>query len=174
MSAAVLLLGLITLQRLGELILSNHNTRAALRRGGYEVAAEHYPSIVALHATWLAGLWLLAPGLELALPWLAVFVVLQAIRIWVIRALGHRWTTRIIIVPGAPLVRTGPYRFARHPNYAVVIAEIAVLPMVFGLTAYGLVFSVANALVLLVRVDAESAALANGVRTGGCTERSGV
>lgn len=172
MSAAVLLLGLVTLQRVGELMLSRRNTRAALERGAYEVAAEHYPLIVALHATWMAGLWLLALPRDLSLPWLAGFLVLQAIRVWVIQTLGDRWTTRIIILPGEPLVRTGPYRFLPHPNYAVVIAEIAVLPMVFGLTAFALVFSVANALVLLVRVAEESAALANEARTDGCPERA--
>ena len=96
------------------------------------------------------------------MPWLGVFVVLQALRVWVIATLGPRWTTRIIVLPGAPLVASGPYRFVPHPNYCVVAAEILVLPLVFGLVWYGLVFSVLNAAVLWIRIRAEAAALRRG------------
>ena len=92
-------------------------------------------------------------------PWLGVFVVLQALRVWVIATLGSRWTTRIIVLPGAPLVAEGPYRFVSHPNYCVVAAEILVLPLVFGLVWYGIAFSVLNAAVLWIRIRAEEAAL---------------
>ncbi len=156
-----LILGLVTLQRLSELMLARRNTTRLLERGGREVGAAHYPLIVALHAAWLSGLWILviwwAP--DTSWPWLAVFIVLQALRVWVIVALGPRWTTRIIVLPGAPLVTTGPYRFVSHPNYLVVAAEILVLPLVFGLVWYGIVFSVLNALVLWIRIRAEEAAL---------------
>jgi methyltransferase len=157
---AILLLAFVTFQRLGELVLARRNTAALLGRGGREVGAEHYPLIVALHAAWLGGLWFLAADRPVSLPWLAVFVALQAGRVWVLASLGERWTTRIIVLPEAPLKAGGPYRFLSHPNYAVVAGEIAVLPLVFGLTGYALLFSVLNALVLFARIGAESAALA--------------
>jgi methyltransferase len=157
---AVLLLAFVTLQRLGELVLARRNTAALLGRGGREVGAGHYPLIVALHAAWLAGLWLLAADRPVLLPWLTLFITLQAGRLWVIASLGERWTTRIIVLPDAPLKAGGPYRFLSHPNYAVVAGEIAVLPLVFGLTGYALLFSVLNALVLFTRIGVESAALA--------------
>ena len=127
------------------------------------MAAGHYPLIVVLHAAWLVGLWYVvverAPDTDVNLIWLGVFVVLQALRVWVIATLGPRWTTRIIVLPGAPLVASGPYRFVSHPNYCVVAAEILVLPLVFGLVWYGIVFSVLNAAVLWIRIRAEAAAL---------------
>lgn len=162
MSIAVLVLALVTLQRLGELVLAQANTRALLARGAYEVAPGHYPLIVAVHAGWLVALWLLAPGQPVMWFWLGLFVVLQALRVWVIATLGRRWTTRIIVLPGAPLVTGGPFRWLRHPNYAVVAAEIAVLPLAFGLVWVAMLFSLLNALVLAVRIRAEDAALRGG------------
>ena len=163
MTLAELILGLVTLQRLGELILARRNTDRLRAHGAYEVAAGHYPLIVGLHAAWLAGLWYFVvwrrPDMAVSLIWLGVFVVLQALRVWVIATLGPRWTTRIIVLPGAPLVAGGPYRFVSHPNYCVVAAEILVLPLVFGLIGYGLVFSVLNAAILWIRIRAEEAAL---------------
>jgi methyltransferase len=162
MTLAGFILGLVTLQRLGELVLSKRNTDRLRAQGAHEVAAGHYPLIVALHGAWLAGLWFLvvydAP-VAVDWAWFAVFVILQALRVWVIATLGPRWTTRIIVLPGAPLVASGPYRFVSHPNYCVVAAEILVLPLVFGLLGYGLVFSVLNAVVLWIRIRAEAAAL---------------
>jgi methyltransferase len=119
---------------------------------------------VLLHGLWLAGLWLFAAGREPSLWLAAVYLLLQAFRIWTLVSIGPRWTTRIIVVPGETLVAKGPYRFMRHPNYAVVIAEIAVLPLVFGLSLYALVFSVANLGLLAIRIRAEEAALASAVR----------
>jgi methyltransferase len=163
MKLAGLILGLVTLQRLGELVLSRRNTDRLRARGAHEVAAGHYPLIVLLHAAWLVGLWYLAvwraPDTAVSWPWLAVFVILQALRIWVIVTLGSHWTTRIIVLPAAPLVTKGPYRFVAHPNYCVVAGEILVLPLVFGLVWYGIVFSVLNAGVLWIRIRAEQAAL---------------
>jgi methyltransferase len=163
MTLAGLILGLVTLQRLGELVLAKRNTDRLLAQGAHEVAAGHYPLIVALHAAWLAGLWYFVvwrePDTDVNLIWLAVFVVLQALRVWVIATLGPRWTTRIIVLRGAPLVAGGPYRFVSHPNYCVVAAEILVLPLVFGLVWYGIAFSVLNAAVLRIRIRAEEAAL---------------
>ena len=131
-------------------------------RGGYEIGAGHYPLIVALHAAWLAALWAYGWDRPVGLPWLGVFILLQLLRVWVIHSLGGRWTTRIMVLPDAPLVRRGPYRFVSHPNYMVVIAEIAVLPLAFGLVGIAVIFSFLNALVLWVRIRAESNALAAG------------
>ena len=162
MTLAGLILGLVTLQRLGELLLAKRNTDRLLAQGAHEVAAGHYPLIVVLHGAWLAGLWYLAvydpSASDLSWPWLGVFVILQALRVWVIATLGPRWTTRIIVLPGAPLVASGPYRFVSHPNYCVVAAEILVLPLVFGLLWYAFVFSMLNAVALWIRIRAEAAA----------------
>jgi len=155
------ILGLVTLQRLGELLLSRRNTGRLLAQGAHEIAPGHYPLIVALHAAWLVGLWYLAvwgANVDVSVGWLSLFVVLQGLRVWVIATLGPRWTTRIIVLPGAPLVREGPYRLVSHPNYCIVAAEILVLPLCFGLVWYGIVFSVLNALVLRIRIRAEEAA----------------
>jgi len=159
MTLAILILGFVTLQRLAELVLAQRNTARLRAKGALEVGAAHYPLIVALHAAWLAGLWFLARGLPVNLVWLGVFILLQAARVWVIATLGERWTTRIIVLPGTPLIASGPYRFVSHPNYCVVAAEILVLPLVFGLVWYGFVFSLLNGLILWLRIRTESAAL---------------
>mgnify|MGYP003363364170 CR=1 FL=1 len=156
---SIALLAFVTLQRLGELVLARRNTAALLAKGAREVAPEHYPVMVALHASWIIGLWLTAPGRPVALFWFLVFMGLQVLRLWVLATLKGRWTTRIIVLPGASLVRSGPYRFLRHPNYAIVVGEIAALPLAFGLPLYAIVFSLLNALILHVRVKAENAAL---------------
>ena len=159
MTLSIVILTLVTVQRLGELILARRNTLRLLARGATESGAGHYPLVVALHAAWLAGLWLLAWDRPTNLGWLAAFLLLQMLRVWVIASLGDRWTTRIIVLPDAPLVQKGPYRFLPHPNYVVVAGEMLVLPLVFGLTAFGLIFFLLNALVLWVRIRAEDAAL---------------
>ena len=155
----IVILALVTLQRLGELWLSRRNTRRLLAQGAREHGRGHYPLIVVLHATWLAVLWWLAPGRAIDGFWLAMFVLIEIGRIWVLASLGPRWTTRIIILPGAPLVRRGPYRLFDHPNYVVVVAEIAVLPLVFGLWQVALVFTLLNAAVLTIRIREENRAL---------------
>lgn len=159
MSAAAIILGLVTAQRLAELWLSNRNTRRLLARGAREAAPGHYPLIVAVHVLWLAALWWLAPGQPIVWPLIALFVLLQLARVWVIASLGPRWTTRIIVQPDAPLVRRGPYRFVDHPNYIVVAAEILVLPLAFGLIEVALLFTLLNAAMLFVRIRAENRAL---------------
>jgi methyltransferase len=162
MSWPVIILALVTAQRIGELWLSNRNRRRLLGRGAYEVATGHYPLLVAVHVLWLAALWVLAPGRPVRPLWLAAFVLLEICRIWVIASLGDRWTTRIIILPGAALVRRGPYRFVNHPNYWVVGGEIAVLPLMFGFWDMALLFSALNAAVLSVRIREENKALGRG------------
>jgi methyltransferase len=156
----IVILALVTLQRVGELWLSNRNTRRLLAQGAIEHAPGHYPLIVAVHGLWLAALWWLAPAQPVNAFWLALFVVIEGARIWVLASLGPRWTTRIIVLPDAQLVKAGPYRFVNHPNYVVVAAEIAVLPLVFGLWQVALIFSALNAAVLTIRIRAENRALA--------------
>ncbi|HEY3800284.1 MAG TPA: isoprenylcysteine carboxylmethyltransferase family protein [Caulobacteraceae bacterium] len=160
MIVSIALLALVTAQRLGELVLAQRNTARLKAQGAYEVAPGHYPLIVALHAAWLAGLWWLCWNRPLSWPPAALFLAIEGLRVWTLMSLGPRWTTRIIILPGAPLVRRGPYRFFPHPNYAVVCAEIAVLPLVWGFWGYALLFTALNAAILFVRIRAENAALA--------------
>jgi len=159
--AAVAILALVTLQRLAELRLATRNTRRLLAQGAVEYGASHYPLVVALHGLWLVALWWLAPGRPVDVVLLTLFLVLQVGRLWVIGTLGERWTTRIIVKPGAPLVRRGPYRFMNHPNYLIVVLEIAVLPLVFGLWQLALLFSLLNAAILAIRIGEENRALAS-------------
>jgi methyltransferase len=152
---------LVAAQRVAEIAYARRNARRLLAAGGREAGAGHYPLFVLLHGAWLAALAALVPaGAPVNWWWLALFVVLQAGRLWVIATLGPRWTTRVIVVPDAPLVRRGPYRFLRHPNYAIVAAEIAVLPLAFGAWRIALVFSLLNAVLLAHRIRVEDRALA--------------
>ena len=160
MTLAIALLAFITLQRLGELVLAERNTRRLKAKGAYEVGREHYPLIVVLHASWLAGLWLLGWNRPVNLWFLGAFVAVEVLRVWTLVSLGERWTTRIIVLPGAPLVRRGPYRFMSHPNYLVVVLEIALAPLALGMATYALIFTLLNSGVLMIRVRAEAAALA--------------
>ena len=159
MTLNLVILGLVTLERLAELRLANRNTKRLLEQGAREYSPGHYSSIVALHLAWLASLWLLARSRPIDGFWLGLFVLIEIGRIWVLASLGSRWTTRIIVLPDAPLVRRGPYRWLNHPNYVVVVAEIAVLPLAFGLWRLALIFSVLNAILLSVRIRAENRAL---------------
>ena len=156
---AYAILFFVLLQRLSELALARTNTTRLLAMGAHEHAPGHYPLIVAVHAGWLATLFWLAPGRDIHWPLFAVFALLQLGRLWVLRTLGPRWTTRIIVLPGAPLVMGGPFRLVRHPNYLVVIGEILVLPLVFGLWQIALIISFLNAIVLWIRIRAEEGAL---------------
>jgi len=158
-SLAALVLVLVTLQRAGELALARSNTVKLLARGAIEVGAGHYPLLVAVHAAWLVTLWVFGRDHPVNLFALAGFVVLQGLRLWIIVTLGPRWTTRIIVMPGEPLISSGPYKYLSHPNYAVVAAEIAVLPLALHLPLVALVFTVVNAAVLGIRIRAEAGAL---------------
>ena len=158
---AYLIIALVAVQRLAELVYAEHNTRALLARGAVEIGRAHYPLIGTLLATWLVAIVVLLPrDARINLVLLAVFVILQGLRIWVLATLGPYWTTRIVTLRNAPLVRRGPYRFMRHPNYAVVAAEIAVLPLVFDEVWVAVVFSLLNAAVLSLRIRQENEALA--------------
>jgi methyltransferase len=157
---AELILALVTLQRIGELAIARRNMQRLLARGAVEFAPEHYPLIAAVHAGWLISLWLFGRHQDVNAMALAAYLVLQVFRFWVFWTLGARWTTRIIVVSGEPLVTGGPYRYLSHPNYAVVTCEIAVLPLTFYLPWIAVIFTVLNAIVLGIRIRAENRALA--------------
>lgn len=161
MIAALVIIGLVALQRLGEVFYANRNTRALMARGAVEIGARHYPLIVILHTAWLIAIVAFLPR-PVFINWylIAVMVVLQALRVWVLVTLGPYWTTRVITLPGAPLITGGPFRLFRHPNYMVVIGEIAVFPLAFGEIGVAVVFSILNAAMLFWRIRVEESALA--------------
>jgi methyltransferase len=160
MGEGSLLLAFVTVQRFAELALARRNTQRLRAVGAVEYGRAHYIAIVALHAVWLAGLWGLGYDRPVDRVFLVGFGVLQAARIWVIASLGRRWTTRIMVLAGETMVRRGPYRLIRHPNYLIVMLEIAVVPLALGLPLYAAVFFALNVLALRVRIRAENAALA--------------
>jgi methyltransferase len=162
MSVAATLLGLVTLQRLAELVHARRNTRRLLADGAIEIGADHYPLLVMLHASWLAALWVLVISRHAMIWWpgVALYAAAEILRLWVMASLGRYWTTRILIPRDTPLVRRGPYRFVRHPNYWVVAAEIALLPLALGSWPLAVIFSVINAAVLAWRIRVEESALA--------------
>jgi methyltransferase len=159
-SVLYVVLALVVLQRVAELLYAARNTRRLLARGGVEIGAIQYPFFILLHSAWLASMALLIPPFR-APNWtlLVLYALLQPLRVWAIASLGTYWTTRIITVPGEALVRRGAYRFFRHPNYIVVCAEIAVLPLAFGAVEIAIVFSVLNASLLSWRIRVEERAL---------------
>ena len=161
MSALYAIVGFIIVERLAELAFAARNARRMLARGAVESGARHYPLFIVLHAAWLVALVLTVPAdTPVNLPLLAAFAALQGVRLWVITSLGERWTTRVIVPPGEPLVTKGPYRYMKHPNYAVVVAEIAVVPLMFGAWVVAALFSVLNLALLRHRIRVEEAALA--------------
>jgi methyltransferase len=158
--AAYIIIALVVLQRLAELVYAERNTAALRARGAVEIGRAHYPLIVLLHAAWLVAVVVMLPkDAPIDWPLVAVFAVLQGLRVWVLATLGPYWTTRIVTLKDAPLVRRGPYRFVRHPNYLVVSAEILVLPLAFGEWAVAAVFTVLNAAMLAWRIRQENQAL---------------
>jgi methyltransferase len=157
--SGALLLAFLTVQRLAELWWAKRNEARLIAMGGVEYGRSHLPLMILLHSAWMAGLWLVGYDRPVEPAYLALFIVLQALRLWVLVTLGRRWTIRIIAVPGEQLVAQGPYRLLRHPNYAVVTGEIAVVPLALGLPLYALVFSILNAAVLAIRIPAENATL---------------
>ena len=160
MPALYAIVGFLVLQRLAELAFARRNQRALAARGAIEVGRRHYPALVALHAAWLmALLGTIDPWTPASTPLLVVFILLQFGRLWVLTTLGSRWTTRVMVLPGARRIRSGPYRYVNHPNYLIVIGEIAVTPMMFGAWTLAAVASVLNLLLLRIRVGVENAAL---------------
>lgn len=164
--AYTVLVLLVGLERVAELVVSKRNEAWSMARGGREFGARHYPPMVVLHTGLLAGalieVWVRRPHVD---AWFAVLMVLvllasQGLRWWCITTLGHRWNTRVIIVPGLAPVTAGPYRFFSHPNYVAVVAEGIALPLVHAAWITALVFTVLNAWLLTVRIRCENAALA--------------
>lgn len=159
------LLALVALERVAELLVSERNARATLARGGVEAAREHYPAMVAFHALFLAlcaveplafpAAWPLGVAVAAAVATVAA----QALRWWAIATLGERWSTRVVVLPGAAPVTGGPYRLMRHPNYLAVIVELAALPLALGAWRTALLATVVNAWILAVRIPAEERAL---------------
>jgi methyltransferase len=161
MTGWLALVGFIAFQRLAELAWAAHNTRRLRREGAVETGAAHYPLFVLLHGGWLVCLAFLVPAATALDPvFFAVFVLLQGARLWVVATLGRYWTTRILTLPGAPLVRRGPYRLLRHPNYLVVALEIPVVPLIAGAWQIALVFGMLNLALLGWRIRIEDRALA--------------
>jgi methyltransferase len=158
-TAAEFILALVTAQRGAELLLSRRNTERLKARGAVEVAAGHYPLMVAVHACWLTALWVYGHNQPVDPLALVAYLALQGLRAWVMATLGARWTTGIVVLPNQPLVSRGPYRFLRHPNYAVVAGEIAVLPLMLGLPWIAAIFTALNAAVLFIRIRAENRAI---------------
>lgn len=160
LAAALLLLA--TAQRLAELFLARRNTIQLLGEGAYEVGRGHYPVLVFIHVAWLVALWtLLLMGMAGFVTWAAIaYLAVQGLRLWTLMSLGRYWTTRIIVAPDAPLVRKGPYRFLRHPNYLVVALEIALLPLALDCWQLAAGFTAANGLALAWRIKVEEATLA--------------
>ena len=166
MSALQWVVGFLVLQRLAELAFARRNHRLLLARGAVEVGRRHYPALVCLHIGWLVALVATVdPQTPVSLPLLGLFALLECGRVWVIATLGSRWTTRVMVVPGEPRIRTGPYRLARHPNYLIVCGEIAVVPLMFGAWSLAAVASVLNFVVLRTRIAVEDQALEEA-----CTE----
>jgi methyltransferase len=169
LDSRILYIGLVAVMavgRLAELRIAKRNLRALLARGGVEAAPGHYRWMVLLHAGFLAACVLEVRLLDrpflpaLGIPMLLLVVAATALRYWVISTLDGRWTTRIVVLPGATPVTRGPYRFLRHPNYLAVITEIFALPLVHTAWVTALLFSVLNGLLLHTRIRAEEAALA--------------
>ena len=153
---------------------ASRNVRRLKAAGGIEIGRRHYPLLVALHVAWLVAI---AAGIRsdthVSVVPLLAFVLFQGLRLWVLATLGRFWTTRVIVVPDAPLVRHGPYRFLRHPNYVVVAGEIALLPLVFGEVVTAVVFSAINAVVLAWRIHVEEATLRPRRNLGPATKPPG-
>lgn len=166
-TAYLVLIALVGLERLAELVVSKRNLAWSRRRGGIEVGSGHYPFMVVLHTGLLLGCLLEVTVADrpfvpaLGWPMLALVVASQALRWWCITTLGPRWNTKIVVIPGLPLVTGGPYRFFTHPNYVAVVIEGIALPLVHSAWITALVFTVANAALLYTRITRENAALAS-------------
>jgi methyltransferase len=160
MNGAVAFLILVTFQRFIEFIWDWRNTQRLRAAGAIEFGGLHYPAMILVHAGWLAGLWALGYDRDVVPVYLTAFLVLQIARYWVLATLGRRWTTRVIVLPGAPLIESGPYRLMRHPNYVVVAGELVLAPLALGLPIYALVFLALYAGAAYLRIQVESSALA--------------
>jgi methyltransferase len=157
-TASIILL-LVTLQRLSELVMARRNTAILMGKGAVEHGAAHYPVMVLLHASWLAGLWWFGWNAVVIWPLMYFYIALQVFRIWILATLGSRWSTRILTVPNETLVVRGPYRFVRHPNYLLVLLEVPLLPLALGLNGFALLYGLLNIAMLAWRIRVEETAL---------------
>jgi methyltransferase len=161
-----LLIVAVAAERVAELVVSTRNLAWSVARGGVELGARHYPAMVALHTGLVAGCLVEAIALDrpfipaLGWPMLAIVLASQGLRWWCITSLGHQWNTRVVVIPGAPRVTHGPYRFFSHPNYVAVVLEGIALPLVHTAWITALVFTVLNAALLRARINVENDALA--------------
>ncbi len=159
------LIAAVAVERLAELVVSKRNAAWSMRRGGVETGQRHYLVMVVLHSGFLVGalveVWVRRPDFVpvLGFSMLALALASQALRWWCITTLGPRWNTRVIVVPGLPLVTGGPYRYLSHPNYVAVVVEGFALPLVGSAWITAVVFTVLNAALLTVRLRVENAAL---------------
>lgn len=166
MTLFIIVISFVILQRIIELFIAKHNERWLLSRGAVEYGRDHYKYIVILHVAFLLSIiieyFLHGRYYELNLIsyiLLAVFIILQFLRVWVLTSLGRYWCTRVYRIPGAPLIYSGIYRYFKHPNYMVVIGEILVLPLIFNLYFTCIIFTILNVVVLTYRVRVENKAL---------------
>ena len=163
--AFVIVVAVVAVERLAELIVSRRNAAWSFDRGGHETGRGHYPVMVVLHTGFLVAMLIEAfarrPNVPATLAWSMLLVVIaaQGLRWWCIATLGPRWNTRVIVVPGLPPVRSGPYRFLSHPNYVAVVVEGLALPLVHACWMTGIGFTLANAVLLTVRLRVENKAL---------------
>lgn len=162
-----LLIAAVAVERIAELVVSKRNLAWSRERGGMEYGAEHYPVMVVLHTALLAGCLIEVAALHrpfipaLGWPMLAIAVAAQGLRWWCITTLGHRWNTRVVVIPGAHRISGGPYRVIPHPNYVAVVIEGIALPLVHTAWLTAVIFTVLNAVLLRIRIRVENMALAS-------------
>lgn len=164
MTLFIIVMAIVCLQRLVELIIAKRNEKWMREQGAYEVGAGHYPLIVSLHIGFFISLAAEVILLERSISewwpvWMSLFLLAQAGRIWSLASLGRFWNTKIIVLPGANVIKQGPYRWIRHPNYLIVAVEILVLPLLFQAYYTALIFSVLNMMILSIRIKVEEKAL---------------
>ncbi|MDX1807139.1 MAG: isoprenylcysteine carboxylmethyltransferase family protein [Paenisporosarcina sp.] len=164
MTLFIYVVGFVIFQRIIELLIARNNEKWIRSQGGYEVGAKHYPYMVAIHIGFFISLIIefvtFKEGVSrFWLPLFVLFISLQLMRVWVISSLGRYWNTKILVLPGANVVKKGPFHFIRHPNYVVVTCEIIVIPLMFGAYFTAVVFSILNIIILSVRIPKEEAAL---------------
>ncbi len=160
MNGAIALLAFVTFQRFVEFIWDWLNTQRLRAAGAVEFGGLHYPAVILVHAGWLAGLWVLGYDRAVVPAYLLAFLLLQVGRYWVLATLGRRWTTRVIVLPGAALIESGPYRLMRHPNYVIVAGELVLVPLALGLPIYAVVSLALYAGAAYLRIQVENSALA--------------
>lgn len=170
-----ILLIFLIVQRLAELVVAKRYALRAFEDGGYEVGRGHYKWMTGTHVLFFLGFLIEVAGYRGGTGtwfpfWFGVFVTAQIGRYWIITTLGRYWNTRIIVVPGMKRVRTGPYRYLRHPNYLIVVVELLAVPLMFDAYVTAAGAAILNALVLRVRIRAENQALTHMERQKHCVQ----